>query len=200
MGTRNLTCVVVGGEYKVAQYGQFDGYPSGQGATILAFLSKKLDRAVFLEKIAKTFQPTEEQVAAWWMEVGHDIKSGNGFVDYKIAEAYKEKHPSLGRETSGGILELIQSSSDPVPLKLSTEFAGDSLFCEFAYVVDFDKNTFEVFKGFNQEPITEGERFSELSNDGKSNGYQAVKLFHTFDMASLPTYKQFIEICEPSED
>jgi len=27
MGTRNLTCVMKDGQYKVAQYGQWDGYP-----------------------------------------------------------------------------------------------------------------------------------------------------------------------------
>lgn len=31
MGTRNLTCVVLDGEFKVAQYGQWDGYPEGSG-------------------------------------------------------------------------------------------------------------------------------------------------------------------------
>ncbi len=45
-GTRNLTCVVVGGEYKVAQYGQWDGYPSGQGLTALNFL-RGMDREAF---------------------------------------------------------------------------------------------------------------------------------------------------------
>src|SRR5574337_1233174 len=39
MGTRNLTAVMMNGEYKVAQYGQWDGYPEGQGKTILEFLS-----------------------------------------------------------------------------------------------------------------------------------------------------------------
>lgn len=32
MGTRNLTAVYIDGEYKVAQYGQWDGYPEGPGA------------------------------------------------------------------------------------------------------------------------------------------------------------------------
>ena len=39
MGTRNLTIVYKNGDYRVAQYGQWDGYPSGLGADILEFLS-----------------------------------------------------------------------------------------------------------------------------------------------------------------
>ena len=38
MGTRSLTAVVLNGKYKVAQYAQYDGYPSGQGAEALEFV------------------------------------------------------------------------------------------------------------------------------------------------------------------
>lgn len=38
MGTRNLTIVHKNGEYKVAQYGQWDGYPEGLGVDLLSFL------------------------------------------------------------------------------------------------------------------------------------------------------------------
>lgn len=31
MGTRNLTAVYLDGEYKIAQYGQWDGYPKDKG-------------------------------------------------------------------------------------------------------------------------------------------------------------------------
>ena len=37
MTTRSLTAVKINGEYKIAQYGYYDGYPSGQGVTILKF-------------------------------------------------------------------------------------------------------------------------------------------------------------------
>ena len=44
MGTRNLTLVKdKEGKTKVAQYGQWDGYPEGQGSTILNFI--KIGRA-----------------------------------------------------------------------------------------------------------------------------------------------------------
>lgn len=38
MGTRHLICVSHNDQCKVAQYGQWDGYPAGQGVNILAFL------------------------------------------------------------------------------------------------------------------------------------------------------------------
>jgi len=31
MGTRHLICAKINNEYKLSQYGQWDGYPSGQG-------------------------------------------------------------------------------------------------------------------------------------------------------------------------
>ena len=41
MGTRNLTMVIHKEEIKIAQYGQWDGYPEGNGVTILTFLRNK---------------------------------------------------------------------------------------------------------------------------------------------------------------
>lgn len=38
MGTRNSTIVIYEKKIKVEQYGQWDGYPEGQGQTISNFL------------------------------------------------------------------------------------------------------------------------------------------------------------------
>ena len=35
MGTRHLICAISDDEYRIAQYGQWDEYPEGQGAAIL---------------------------------------------------------------------------------------------------------------------------------------------------------------------
>lgn len=53
MGTRHLISVVLDGEYKIAQYGQWDGYPSGQGQAIVDFLLDNFDREAFKRQLAK---------------------------------------------------------------------------------------------------------------------------------------------------
>ena len=49
MGTRNLTMVISQEKTKVAQYGQWDGYPEGQGVKILSIL-KKVDMSELKKK------------------------------------------------------------------------------------------------------------------------------------------------------
>ena len=46
MGTRNLISVIENKKPVIAQYGQWDGYPSGQGVDILEFLKSE-----FFEKL-----------------------------------------------------------------------------------------------------------------------------------------------------
>ena len=47
MGTRHLIAAKIDGVYKLAQYGQWDGYPEGQGVAVLDFLVNKMDVAAF---------------------------------------------------------------------------------------------------------------------------------------------------------
>jgi len=86
MGTRNLTCVVLDGEYRIAQYGQWDGYPSGQGATVLEFLKDKMDREQFETALRQTKWITKEEHTKLWEGFGAD---GSGFVSMDIANAFK---------------------------------------------------------------------------------------------------------------
>ena len=49
MTTRSLTAVKVDGEYKIAQYGHYDGYPLGQGIYVLKFLLEDMKKDKFLK-------------------------------------------------------------------------------------------------------------------------------------------------------
>jgi hypothetical protein len=69
MGTRHLTAVILKEKPKVAQYGQWDGYPGGQDLKILNFL-KKCQFEKFKEQISKCRFLSEEELLNKWKEFG----------------------------------------------------------------------------------------------------------------------------------
>ncbi len=182
MGTRNLTCVVLGGEYKVAQYGQWDGYPSGQGLTALNFL-RSTDLEAFKAKVQAARYLTDDECK--------DLESNRD---------WQTTHAHLSRNHGAAILEIIYKADAGIALGDHLSFAADGLMCEYAYVVDFDKSTFEVFEGFKKTALQEDERFAGLPLPERSNGYAQVKLLHSFNLAALPTQEEFLAICEPREE
>ena len=51
------------------------------------------------------------------------------------------------------------------------------MFCEWAYVIDLQKGTFEVYEGFQKEPISEDERFYSFFEqpEHRTDAYYPVK-------------------------
>lgn len=175
MGTRHLIAIAQNGQYKVAQYGQWDGYPSGQGTTILEWL-KSHSLNVLCKRVKKLSFATSEEL---------DKIDRNNFP------------PEFSRDTSAGIFDLIYTGK-ATKLHNQIEFVGDSLFCEFTYVIDLDKNTLEVYKGFNKEKLTATDRF--MAYDIPSSDYRPVKLLKKYYLKQLPSEKRFLEECEGTEE
>lgn len=190
MGTRNLTMVISNKETKVAQYGQWDGYPSGQGATALNFLlntnitefKEKLNRVHFIN------DEKQKEIDEWLKSIG----SENGWLNMEQSSQYQKKYPLLTRDNGAGVLQLIMDSTeDELWLHDQSEFAADSLFCEWAYVIDLDKGYFEVYEGFQKKPLGKTQRFKHLESDGSE--YYPVRMIKKYDLDNLPTEEQFLE-------
>lgn len=201
MGTRHLIAVQADGEYKVAQYGQWDGYPSGQGAEILKFLtSKTFDKASFTEAVRACSEISEADFKLAWVSCG--ANPDNDWVTMDVSDKFKKNFPHLHRDCGSKILGLVQNAG-PEGLKLNSaiNFAADSLFCEWAYVIDLDKNTLEVFKGFNKEPLNEGERFANLPVEPSNlkDQYYQVKLVQSYDLDKLPSVEEFVSTLEKED-
>lgn len=197
MGTRHLITVYLNGEYKVAQYGQWDGYPSGQGVDILNFL-RNCNIEKFKESLQNVKWITHDEIKRRWREYGHNIDEGDGFVSCDLADRFDKRYPELSRDTGAKILNIIYGSTNTVKIKNSLDFANDSLFCEFAYCIDLDKMTFEVFEGFNENPIDKSERFysEEVRECSSGDKYYPVRIIATFDLNNLPSNKDFCDACE----
>lgn len=196
MGTRNLTIVYIDGEYRVAQYGQWDGYPEGQGATCLEFCRRLFYdvgfRAEFERKIRACRWITQQEVDT----INTRIKSGE-------LEDWQSVYPELSRNTCADILKLIANSKDEIKLKNSLSFAAE-MDCEYAWVIDLDNNTFEGYIGFNKTPLSADERFVFLEESvpkyDREHGYHPVKFVAKWSLDDLPTTEDMCAAFEVEDD
>lgn len=148
MGTRNSTIVKSKGITKVAQYGQWDGYPTGVGQTIADFL-----KTVNLED----FKKKVDALGVWTNEERNALVAGNEQYLIGASSNWAKECPELDRDTAAGILELINNGSVTKVL-LDEEFKNDTLFCEYWYELDLDAETVTM----NGEVFT----FAQWTKDG----------------------------------
>lgn len=188
--------LVSDGKTKIAQYGQWDGYPGGQGATILSFL-KSVDLSALREKVKRIKfidDNKQKEIDSFLKEIG----CPGGWMDMKQYDLYKKRYPLLSRDNGAKILQMVMDSQeDEIWLNDGSGFVNDSLMNEWTYVVDLDKNTFEVYDGFNQAPLDKSERFYAPEPD--KDGYYPVKHVVSFDIADLPTEEEFLAKADPEE-
>ncbi|NVN96002.1 MAG: hypothetical protein HXX18_12040 [Bacteroidetes bacterium] len=187
MGTRNLTMVISEGKTKVAQYGQWDGYPEVQGKTILQFL-KECDLKLFKERLKKLSFISSKKVGKLWSECL--IINGQSWNKFKTSELFKTKYPELSRDTGAKVLQLIYEGK-VFKLLDNSKFIHDSLWCEWVYVIDLDKNRFEVYTNFSQNPLTKKDRFFTVKY--KKDAYYPIKIVKSYSIKKLPTVRQFIK-------
>lgn len=196
MGTRNLTVVILDGEVKVAQYGQWDGYLQGQGETVFHFIENVMDLRVFKAAVRKCSFLKDEEITSRWKMLGAD---GSGLVHHSVATKFANLYPELSRDVAANILKMIHKRKTGMRLANSVDFAGDSLFCEYGYVLDLDKKVLEIYKGCNQEPLTIKDRFFNISKPNKE--YEQIKLLKKlpFSKVTKKTLNKLIKELDSDE-
>jgi hypothetical protein len=180
MGTRNLICVMKDNEYKIAQYGQWDGYPEENGIDILSFL-RNCDKNLFLEKLEKCRFFSDEEINKI-----HALNEKDQFD-------YLENNKQISKDTGAKILNFVyENEKEEMLLVNSVNFAKDSLFCEWCYVIDYDKNCLEVYRGFNKNKLEENERFNFKDYEPK-DAYYPVRFVCSFSLDDIPSNNDFID-------
>lgn len=142
MGTRHYQKVVTkDGVIKVAQYGQWDGYPSGQGLGILEFLRTQ-DLNKYQDNLIKLrwgVKEDYEKIDEWAKGVRGEK------LDYdeerKLLHQNKQ-HYALSRDCGSNVHKLILDGD--VEYLLHTTNAEADRYCEGFYTIDFNQNKFIV--------------------------------------------------------
>lgn len=136
MGTRNSTLVKLDGELKVAQYGQWDGYPTGQGETIQEFL-RTADLEKFKEKLRNNLKVVDEKEATAFLKT---IGCENGWLNQDQSDLFNKMYPAVSRDHGAGVLQIIYEG-EMTEIRLVPDFKEDGLMCEYWYELDLDKET-----------------------------------------------------------
>lgn len=147
---------------KVAQYGQWDGYLDGAGQHISTFIIERLNTPEklegFKEKCRQLSFISQEQ-----------IDKVNAECEGKPYGYLKDVYPSLHRDTGCEILDMINETNLRLVLD-SSEFGEDTLFCEYAYVLDLDVQELEIYStAYGKElerfhvPLVTKVKFADLS-------------------------------------
>jgi hypothetical protein len=147
MGTRGLMAFAHDGKLK-AMYNHWDSYPSGLGTDMVKWMngqngdfSDAIEQFDRLEAVSEDTKPTEDQKLALLRYMNLDVSSRSSDEWYVLL-----------RNTQGDPAETLKAGF----FVDSSDFGGDSLFCEWAYVVDLDRKVLEVYEGFATAPHDTG--------------------------------------------
>jgi hypothetical protein len=144
MGTRNLTIVKNKlGTTKIAQYGQWDGYPQHSGIKALEFLRDEYNQQLLYAKLDVVQFVGDEEVDTLYKQYESTDWENKDFLN---------AYPGLHRDTGIGILEVVSKATNVIKTVDNSEFANDTLFCEGIYEVDFSTNKFiSTYNGVTKE-------------------------------------------------
>lgn len=151
MGTRHHQKVInKRGELKVSQYGQWDGYPDGQGVEILDYLKQgNLDK--YQEELDKLHLITDEES--------------------KIVDAdpkWQENYPYMSRDCGSKIHQMIEDGEVKFVQFIDDEEA--KRWCQGFYTIDFQQNKFiaefnGVIREYSLSDLPTDEQFLRQMSD-----------------------------------
>lgn len=174
MSTRGAYGFRSGGKDYVS-YNHSDSYPEGLGEDILKQAKQLLKGGINelkksvagMRLIDKKKKPTKA-----------DIKNLKPYTELNVGGQKTSDWYCLTRRLQGDLINHVISGY----MLDGSNFLFDSLFCEWAYIINLDDNIFEVYKGFVKDKGVG--RYDSIKDDDKSE-YYGVKLVVTFPLDKI---------------
>lgn len=189
MGTRGTYGFRKDGVDKLT-YNHFDSYPDWLGRKVVEFcknhnveeLHKIFDKIVMVNE---GDTPTEAQI-------NECIE--NGFANFSVSSGYSTDWYCLLRNCQGD-LECLADAENHAYMTNGNNFIKDSLFCEYAYIINLDDEVLEFYEGFQKKP-QKGNRYG-ITDD---RGYYPCKLSLTFPLDEIDDVNKIVEMMNIGED
>ncbi len=170
MGTRGLYGFRKNGVDKLT-YNHYDSYPSYLGRKMIEFIQ---EYCLDLNEIYKNIilvdedsEPTESQIKE--CEILADLSvSKQSLTDWYCLLRNAQGNPKMYGE---GLKYMIDNK----------DFILDSVFCEYAYIINLDTKKLEIYNGFQKVP-DESNVYGCKPNE---DGYYPCKLAYVIDLLDI---------------
>lgn len=187
MGTRHIISVKKDNQFKVFNYGQWDGYPAGQGKDILNLLSSQN-----IKKLSDNLEHVEyvsdAQYQQLWLNIGVDLEACNGMVSMDKSDEFKDLYPQFSRDMGADIITYLIETEKPLLLPPSLGNGMVGTWCEWFYVIDLDENELAVF----DSPMFFYDGNEEVEIEEEKVIYNRKKNVASFKLDDLPHEIDFL--------
>lgn len=215
MGTRGAFGVIIGEKEKLA-YNHFDSYPDGKGIEVLRWLRNVIedDNLDVVRKLAEEARVVGDETPP----TDEDKARLKGSTDLSVAGQSEDDWYCLLRGIQGDLQAMLESGY----IYDAGDFPLDSLFCEWGYIVDLDRNVFEVYQGFQAARPKRGRwkgRPTAKENEAnykahleyakkvgrepwreKTPDYKAIELIASWPLDALPSDEHFLACTQEVEE
>mgnify|MGYP007008282266 CR=1 FL=1 len=193
MGTRGVYGVRVNGVDKL-MYNGYDSYPHGLGVELVRQITTMIEKfgAPALKNLAATVRlvnPTDVPSPG-------DLDNLRGHMGSGLPNGDGRNWNDLLRPVQGDLKTSLLTGY----MLDNHEFIMDSLFCEYGYIFDLDKNRFEVYQGFQKDPHDKGP-YADLPpyDPGyRSTIYYPCAMVFAFPLDRIP--ENWVDLAFPRED
>jgi|CXWL01.1.fsa_nt_gi hypothetical protein len=189
MGTRGAYGFRNNGQDKVT-YNHYDSYPSYLGRNILKYVALTSPEEIRLAaKRIILVDPESKPTPVLIEKYSH-------YADINVATHNLSDWYCLLRNAQGEIQLYSQGLRHMID---GHEFLRDSLFCEWAYILNTDSEVCEVYRGFNKDWSARG-RYASLRRESASEYYGVALLDEIpFDEIKLPTLDKLVQRIEKKD-
>lgn len=167
-----------------AMYNHYDSYPDGLGRDVIDWLqnvsTEKLneifDKIVLVDADEKPNEAEKAELDEYWL------------YDYcdECQDWYSLLHKLQGNPP---LIEEIADTYGKVYMCDDISFIKNSLFCEYAYIVNLDEGVLEIWKGFQTKPWSEN-RYGTDAFSSIQTEYYPCKRIATINFEDI-TNKKF---------
>lgn len=199
MSTRGAFGFRIDGVDKIT-YNHCDSYPDGLGADVVKWVRK----ACSPDRIEQTMTEVSgiemapngqdmatpehiERTGRRYVNMGVGGGDGIGRESVTYYRLLREAQPSCGIDAVVDAGVMIEGAG----------FMADSVFCEYAYIVNLDEMTVEFYKGFQSKPHARG-RYATLPS---KHDYYPVALVGSYPISDISEWaKRWERECYASEE